>query len=119
MPHCPRCLTEYVEGVATCEECGASLAPGEPPQPPPRPALVHEPDVKLVPARTYQGGTAQMDAEVARGVLESQGIPAALSGEGAGEPFPLTRVILLVREEDEQKALRVLAEYFDKETPAG
>ena len=32
MPYCAQCLIEYVEGTAQCEDCGASLLPGSPPQ---------------------------------------------------------------------------------------
>lgn len=31
MPWCPKCGTEYVEGVAQCADCGAALVAGEKP----------------------------------------------------------------------------------------
>jgi hypothetical protein len=118
MPYCAKCLIEYVEGTTQCEDCGAFLLPGSPPAAPPRLEIAHEKDVKLVPARIFIGGTAQMDAEVARGVLDSQGIPSALSGEGLADPFPVTEVHLLVREEDAARAERFLQEYLDAEVPS-
>ena len=82
MPYCPQCLIEYVDGTARCEDCGADLLPGSPPEAPPRVDLMEEKNVKLVPARVFSGGTAQMDADLARNILQSQGIPCLLQGEG-------------------------------------
>lgn len=118
MPYCAKCLIEYVEGTAQCEDCGADLLPGSPPEAPPRLDLTEEKDVKLVPARIFTGSTAQLDAELARNILQSQGIPSALSGEGMADPFPVTEVHLLVREDDAAHAERVLEEYLDADVPA-
>jgi hypothetical protein len=79
--------------------------------------ITHEKDVKLVPVRIFTGDSG-MGAEVARGVLESQGIPCALSGDIAGEPFPVMDIHLLVREEDLGRAERILKEYLDAEVPS-
>ena len=117
MPYCPKCFIEYVEGTSQCEDCGAFLLPGSPPAAPARPEIAHEKDVKLVPVRISAGDTG-MEAEVARGVLESQGIPCVLSGDVAGEPFPVMDIQLLVREEDMGRAERILQEYADAEVPA-
>ena len=116
MPYCAKCLVEYVEGTAQCEDCGASLLPGSPPAAPPQIDLVHEKDVKLVPVRVFMGGTAQMEADLARNLLRLQGIPSLPSGEGAAEMLPVLDVQLLVREEDAEKATRVLEEYLDKDS---
>ena len=118
MPYCAKCSIEYVEGTAQCEDCGASLLPGSPSEAPPRVDLAAEKDVKLVPARIFTGATAEMDAELARNILQTQGIPSALSGEGMADPFPVTEVHLLVREEDAPRAERFLQEYLDAEAPA-
>jgi hypothetical protein len=118
MPYCAKCLIEYVEGTAQCEDCGASLLPGSPPEAPPRVDLAAEKDVKLVPARIFNGSTAQMDAELARNILQTQGIPSTISGEGLADPFPVTEVHLLVREEDAAHAERILQDYLDAEIPS-
>ena len=118
MPYCAKCLIEYVEGTVQCEDCGAFLLPGSPPEAPPRVDLRGEKDVKLVPARIFTGSTAQMDAELARNILQTQGIPSALSGEGVADPFPVADVHLLVREEDVAHAERILKEYLDVEVPS-
>lgn len=117
MPYCAQCLIEYVEGTAQCEDCGAFLLPGSPPAASPRPGIAHEKNAKLVTVRIFTGDSG-MGAEVARGVLESQGIPCALSGDVAGEPFPVMDIHLLVREEDLRRAERILHEYAAAEVPA-
>ncbi len=30
MPHCPKCRSEYRDGMTQCAECGAALVPGAP-----------------------------------------------------------------------------------------
>jgi len=117
MPYCAQCLVEYVEGTANCEDCGARLLPGSPPAARPRVDLAAEKDVKLVPVRVFAGGTAQMDADLARNILESQGIPCLLQGESSAELLPVLDVPLLVREEDAKRAEQVLEEYLNAEVP--
>jgi hypothetical protein len=117
MPYCGKCLIEYVDGTARCEDCGADLLPGSPSEAPPRVDLMEEKDVKLVPVRVFSGGTAQMDAELARNILQSQGIAAVAQGETAAELLPVLDVPLFVREQDAPRAESILEEYFDKETP--
>jgi hypothetical protein len=118
MPYCAQCLIEYVEGTAKCEDCGNALLPGSPPEVPPRVDLTEEKDVKLVPARVFTGSTASMDAELARNILETQGIPSTISGEGLADPFPVVEVHLLVREEDAAHAERILQDYLDTDVPS-
>jgi hypothetical protein len=115
MPYCPQCLIEYVDGTAQCEDCGANLLPGSPPEPPLRIDLTQEKDVKLVSVRVFSGGTAQMDAELARNILQSQGIPCLLQGESSVEMLPVLDIPLLVREEDAAHAERILQDYLDTE----
>ena len=118
MPYCPKCLIEYIDGTAQCEDCGAELLPGSPPERPPLPDLGGDKNAKLVAARVFTGGTAQMDADVARNILESQGIPSILQGENSAEVLPVLDVPLLVREEDAERAERILKEYLDADLPA-
>jgi hypothetical protein len=118
MPYCPQCFIEYVEGTKKCEDCGSNLLPGSPPEAPPRVHITNEKDVKLVSVRTFTGGTAQMDADLARNILQSQGIPCVLSGEDAAEMLPVLDVHLLAREEDAERAAAVLEEYLDTDTAA-
>ncbi|MGA3164604.1 MAG: DUF2007 domain-containing protein [Terriglobia bacterium] len=118
MPYCPQCFIEYVEGTKKCEDCGSDLQPGSPPEAPPRVEITNEKDVKLVSVRTFAGGTAQMDADLARNILQSQGIPCVQSGQGAANVLPVLDVHMLVREEDAERAATVLEEYLDTDTAA-
>jgi len=118
MPYCPQCLIEYVDGTARCEDCGAELLPGSPPEAPLRIDLTQEKNVKLVPVRVFNGGTALMDADLARNILQSQGIPCLLQGESSVEMLPVLDIPLLVREEDAVHAERVLQDYLDTENSA-
>ena len=116
MPYCPKCFIEYVEGTANCEDCGAFLLPGSPPATPLRPEIAHEKDVKLVPVRVTAGDSG-MEAELARSILESQGISCVFSGDVPGEPFPVMGTNLLVRQEDAARAERILQDYAKAATP--
>ena len=116
MPYCPKCFIEYVEGTSQCEDCGAFLLPGSPPAAPPRPEIAHEKDVKLVPV-CITAGDSGMEAEVARSILESQGISCVISGDVPGEPFPVMGINLLVREEDAARAERILQDYARAQVP--
>lgn len=113
MPYCPNCLTEYVERTTTCEDCGVTLLPGSPPERPPLVDLSEEKNVKLVPVKVFSGGTAQMEADLARNILQSQGIPCLLQGETAAEVLPVLDIPLLVREEDAPRAAQILEDYFN------
>ena len=70
MPYCPNCLTEYVEGITTCADCGVTLMPGDPPEPPAANPPEAQDDSRLVSVRVFTGATALLDAEVARLVDE-------------------------------------------------
>lgn len=113
MPYCTRCLTEYVEGIGKCDDCGADLLPGSPPAGPTVVDLGGEKDVKLVSIRTFAGGTAQMDADLARNILQTQGIPSLLQGESSAEVLPVLDIPLFVREEDVERAKRTLIDFLD------
>jgi len=115
MPYCPNCLTEYVEGTTTCEDCGAQLAPGSPPETPPQTQSAGSGDSKLVTVRIFTGPTALLDADVARNILHSQRIPSLVPGETSAGLLPVLDVSLLVREEDAERAARILQEYLDSE----
>ena len=115
MPYCPNCLTEYVEGTSACEDCGAALAPGSPPQAPPQTEGPDSGDSRLVTVRIFTGATALLDADVARNILQSQGIPSFVPGETSLELLPMLDVPLMVREEDAEHAARILRDYLDTE----
>jgi len=118
MPYCADCLIEYVDGTTECEDCGAALLPGSPPEGPPLDDLREDRNAKMVPVRVFTGGTAQMDADLARNILQSQRIPSLVQGENSAELLPVLDVPLLVREEDLERAQRVLHDYLDADLPA-
>jgi Putative prokaryotic signal transducing protein len=116
MAYCPQCFTEYAEGSPECMDCRVALKPGPPPPEPEAPALPR--DVKLVRVHVFSGGTAVMQAELARNWLESEGIPCVLPGETSVGMLPVLDVPLFVRQEDEEDAQRILREYLESEAPA-
>jgi len=70
--------------------------------------------------RTFGPGPA----EIIRGFLEACGIEARISLEGAWEAIPLTvgslgEAEVLVREEDEERALEFIQAYYDGEVTPG
>jgi hypothetical protein len=70
-------------------------------------------DSKLVTVRVFAGPTALLDADVARNILQTQGIPAFVPGETSVELLPVLDVPLLVREEDAERAASILRDYLD------
>jgi Putative prokaryotic signal transducing protein len=115
MAYCPQCMTEYMEGSPECIDCHVALQPGPPPSKPPAPELLRE--AKLVRVHVFSGGTAVMQAELARSWLESEGIPCVVSGESSVAMLPVLDVPLFVSREDEEKARRILREYLESEPP--
>jgi len=113
MPYCPNCLTEYIEGATTCDDCGVNLLPGSPPESPPQAPDAGADNSKLVPVRVFTGPTALLDAEVARNILQTQGIPSFVPGETSVELLPVLDVSLLVREKDALHAASILRDYLD------
>jgi hypothetical protein len=114
MPYCPECLTEYQEGVTECVDCGALLRPGAPPV---KPQRLEGRKGKLVRLRTFSGATAQLDADLARNILETEGIPCILAGENSAELLPVLDVPLLVLEEDADRAAEMLKSFLDSAEP--
>ena len=118
MPYCPRCLTEYVEGSSVCEDCRVPLQVGSPPSQVAATAqgaaqLEASPDAKLVRIRTFSGPTALLDADVARNILQAEGIPSLVQGRASAELLPFLDVPLLVPAEQAERAAEILKGYFD------
>ena len=112
MSYCPQCLTEYVEGATECIDCRVPLKPG--PSPGGEKAGSREPEPKLVRIRTFSGPTAIMQADLAKNLLQSQGILSFVPGETSAEMLPgIDLVQLWVREEDGERADEVLRTYHD------
>jgi predicted amidophosphoribosyltransferase len=105
MPYCAKCRSEYVEGTKVCEDCGETLT-----ETLPTPA-VRPGDGDLVEIWHTQG---EMDAQLMRSLLESNGIQSIFSGESLRLTHGFTvdglaEVRILVREEDAKRACEVIA----------
>jgi len=72
------------------------------------------PEPKLVRLRGFSGPRARFDAELAKNILEAQGIRCLLPGQVTAEMLPgVDSLELLVCEEDEEHAAEVLKGYLD------
>lgn len=112
MPYCPQCLAEYIESAVECMDCRVPLQPGKPPAPAPEPH--GDPNVRFVPVRVFQGLHAQFQADLARNVLEAEGIECTVTGELGAELIPgMDAVQLLVREEDRERAAELVEEILN------
>jgi Putative prokaryotic signal transducing protein len=102
MAYCPQCLTEYIEDAVECMDCRVPLKPGPPP---PAGSPHAEPNVHFAPVRVFQGLHAQFQADLARNVLEAEGIECTVTSELGAELIPgMDAAQLLVREEDRARA---------------
>ncbi|HEX5481113.1 MAG TPA: DUF2007 domain-containing protein [Terriglobia bacterium] len=64
--------------------------------------------------RVFSGPTSGMEANLARNLLNSQGIPCMLPGEFTAEMLPgIDPIQIFVREEDAEQAAEILQAYFD------
>jgi len=117
MPHCPQCMTEHAEGAVECPDCRQALQPGLPPEHDPH---SKRPGAKLVRLRTFNSRTARLDADLARNILETQGIPCVLAGGTMAEMLPgVDPVQLLVSREDAEEAAEILQSYIDSPPSTG
>jgi hypothetical protein len=77
---CPQCKCQYLEGITICIDCHIPLVEylQEEPSPSDRSTI---PEKDLI---TFQRFPKQHEAEVAKGLLESNGIPAIVSWDDWG-----------------------------------
>ncbi len=118
MPYCPGCLTQYIEGTKLCANCRIPLVAGSSRETSRTSEIEERADVKIVRVRTFSGPTAALDRDLARNILQKEGIPCILPGQTSAQVLPVLEVPLLVREEDVERAARVLSSYFDSPGPA-
>jgi len=76
-------------------------------------------DIRLAPVRTFSGGAAVMNADLARNILEAEGIECMVSGGIAAERIPVVDAQVLVREDDAPRAAEILSAYFDVPAQGG
>ena len=114
---CPKCRTEYLEGIYECTDCGEKLVWELPPDPRKQP-------LELVTVLTTENPIL---LALARSILEGEGIPCQVKGEGFHNMFawsgadvkfsPLNEPVQIqVRKEDENDAREILK---DLETESG
>ncbi|MDE3179101.1 MAG: DUF2007 domain-containing protein [Acidobacteriota bacterium] len=113
MAYCPECGTEYKEGTVECFDCHELLCQGDPP-----PQLLDddekEPEAKLVRIRTFTGPTSLMQADLARNLLQTEGIRCVLPGLVMGEILPGVEPIqMFVDERDVERADEIIEAFFD------
>lgn len=106
MPYCPACRSEYLKGTIACEDCGRDLVEALPQEP-----SDGDPGGNLVEVWHTQG---EMDAQLIRSLLESNGIRSTFSGESLRLTHGFTvdglaEVRILVHEDDAMRASEVIA----------
>lgn len=120
MFYCPQCGAEYEtehdQGPQECIQCHVALRVGAPPAAADDSADNSKRSGKLVAVHVFKGGTAAMDAELARNWLESEGISCVLAGEYSAHLVPVLDCPLLVQEEDVEAATCVLKDYLESAT---
>ena len=103
---CPRCETEYVEGIEVCRDCGTELIPREEFEG----NLVHPSDWVIL--YTTNDMT---EAEMLRANLDGADIEANILGQ-KDSSFPavgdLAVIKLLVRKKDVDEALKIYEDIF-------
>src|SRR5947207_3024384 len=115
MAYCPKCGAEYAEGAEKCAKCGAALGPGSLPADQAT-EKVGSGETECV--RVFRGPTAQMEADLAKNVLQEEGIPCVLPGEEMASVLPgVDLVQLWVRREDAEEATEILKDFFDTPQP--
>ena len=80
---CPQCSQEYREGVATCNECGLALVAT-------LPAAGHD-EAEWVDLVTVLKTSDLATTKVVKSLLEAEGIPCILQGEGLQDLWGLGR----------------------------
>lgn len=122
---CPRCRTEYRDGIERCADCGTALVEALPPLPEPRhesPPLVtgpFSPEDDVVELMT----TTAVEAEVTAAHLRSAGIPAAAFGvepyAGYGSAFQHAQgARIMVRRADVEAAASLVGDVVEQPWPA-
>jgi hypothetical protein len=95
---CPKCQSEYVEGITECADCQVPLVP----------ELPAEEIPELGDFTVLRSYASRQDAELSKSLLEANGIDALIASDDAGGTvagLELTEgVQLLVKPGDQQKA---------------
>ena len=115
---CPQCGTEYRPGFTTCVDCGVPLiSEGEYQETEAmrEAELDRFRDMRIVEVHAVQG---QPEADLIRSLLEANGIESYTRGLAVQSVHPFTmdglgEIKILVREEDEETAIRIIEEFVE------
>ena len=129
--YCPQCLTEYRDGFFECADCHVPLAPGLPPEPPPKPDAARAvspvtPDDAGLELVTVLETDDAFAISLAKAALEDAGIEYMVYGEtsryapigdlagrlGSGSPSAKAYCVQVTSEF--QKEARELLEPFEE-----
>jgi hypothetical protein len=108
---CPRCGCEYEDHIRLCSDCGVALVKTLPPE-----NREEETGVQFVPLPNLPG---RVYAEMVKGVLEKEGIPCYLRGEGVTDALqspgtlPLGGVQLFVPEDRLGECIEIQHQMLD------
>lgn len=112
---CPRCGAEYRAGIEECADCLLPLVENPPGD---------DKDMSKVPELVEVCVVNRMDAELLRGLLEDNGIPALVGKQGYTAAYPVNVGTLgegriLVRVQDAQAARELLEAALSGELALG
>ena len=107
--YCPRCRAEYRPGFDVCSDCGVALVDQLPTDP-----ITEVPEpIRLGPdAAEVWKGFHEVEAHMARSLLESNGIDAVVWTAGVGANVPFDDTIahrVMVKAEDADRARGLIA----------
>lgn len=100
---CPKCGDEFQDGFTVCPDCKLDLVNA-----PPGPAPDREEEEDFVTIATFEDS---LEASMARGALEAEGIPAIAPNEVVGtfsRLSPRGFAELKVHADDQERAVRLL-----------
>lgn len=108
--YCPNCRTEYRPGFDVCADCGTALVDELPPEPAAE-SKESSPGLGVTATEVWRG-FHEMEAHLARSMLESHGIDAEVWSAGVGPNVPFGSHIahrVMVTAADSQEARRLIA----------
>jgi hypothetical protein len=100
---CPKCGTEFVEGVETCSDCGVPLEQ-EPPV---------QPEAQYVEWVTVLTGRRDSRIGLAESLLMDADIEFIVQGEAAQMAYAVEPMRICVRPQDVERATEVLKDLIE------